>query len=534
MGRVRVLTTVFVGCVALALCTGCSDGQQLPLDDQAADKTSSVQAQEILAETQGFFRARGTDIQYETGPWRLVQEATCYFDADEGSWRNGDAYDYRYDNQGMLVERNLYLSGTLQTTWTWEREDDRDICTIALHQESDENASTRIEMFEDGDTSRRVYYDAAGDVTNAYTTTITVEDGSEHEVFTVEEGDGTVSRTTITDRDERGNTVKSTTYAGDPETSGITGGTQYEYVYDDNGRILDRTEYTQESGVSLLASEQHNWYGEGPERLEIYVHGPLMGTMYEELRLAAYDADGRLVFQRHEHDIMGDKSAPAEELYYLYDEKGNPISIITQELGVTVSKRVLTYDDYGNLISSVEAEYDEDTQEPDFICYNVYEYENADNDERTAAVDVAELEIPQFDSDEDAFSRKGAYFDTWFEDTLDGGWGYWEAQFPDTREGAVEDRTLIISSYYGAASERTLELMTTDAALGDVSSALHMSETSCYCVAVSDDKAWLLSADGARLTVARHGDDQIAVEGVLGDGTELDVMASWTDMDPAA
>ena len=534
MTKAQILKAVLGGCVALVLCTGCSDEQQLPAGDHAVDKVPSVQAQEILSETQGSFRASETDIQYETAPWRLVREATCYFDVDEDSWRNGDAYDYRYDNQGMLVERNLYMSGTLQTTWTWAREDDRDICTVALHQESDENATTRIEMFEDEDTLRQVYYDAVGNIADVYTTEITVEDGLEREVFAAEEEDGTVSRTTITDRDEQGNTIKRMTYAGDPETSEVTDAAQYEYVYDDNGRVLDRTERVLESGVSRLASEQHYWNGKGDSCLALTVEDPLMGTSYSSLRFSVYDEDGRLVFQRHESDAMGNGLEPADELYYSYDDSGNLQSIITQELGVTVSKRVLSYDDYGNLISSVEAEYDEDTRQPDFVRYDVYEYEDADNGERTATVDVEELEIPQFNPDEDGFSHKGAYFDTWFEDTLDGGWGYWEAKFPDAREGAAEDRTLLIGSYYGAANERTLELITSDTALGDVSSALHMSETSCYCVAVSDDEAWLLSTDGARLTVSRHGDDQITVKGVLGDGTELDVMASWIDMNSAA
>lgn len=526
-----------IGGVAIALSaallggalTGCSQGDSgapsvIPTTTPTSAEEESPEAPQSSEEARGVVAAemgRGGTV-YRTGnngyqderEWHLVSETQIQdYPADARDVQT-DTSEYTYDGEGRLVSCVQYGDGAVEREDTWEYGDGATTHTTTNYEKSPEGLVTSV-VTEQGDEGASVEttYDASGAVTQ--TIEVTREENADGYTRTQVRRDasGAVNYTNVRQYDGDGNLLRSTNYEGEPSESPVD--SQYVYSYDEQGRDVDSYSEYPGSEYGSSGGETHTAYAEDGSSMTIDVDD-LEGSVYAGMvTFYVTDADGRTVrgyrnFSPSEESVL----APTNS-YVTYDEKGNPVLVVTEEGGSLVGKRTFNYDEEGNLISSVGAEFD--NGEVEAVTYDLFQYENASTGEKTEVPAIDSLQIPEL-TGEDAELALNRYGDGPL-DRVTYGEGRWEVELEPDEVGA---RYLIIDCTNIVPGQPLILAATThEGGMEAESGSVGHYET------MENGEVLLVTYTGTKLSLSDATEDTVRVRGTLADGTEVDATAQW-------
>lgn len=524
-GVAIALSAALLGCAL----TGCSQGDPgvspvMPSGTSTSAEAGAPEAPQSSEEALSVVAAemgRGGNV-YRTGnngyqderEWRLVSEIQTQDYPVDARDMQTDTSEYTYDGEGRLVSCIQYDDGAVEREDTWEYGDATTTHTTTNYEKSPEGLVTSV-VTERGDEGESVEttYDASGAV--AQTIEVTREENSGGYTRTQERRDssGVVNYTNVSQYDGDGNLLTSTNYEGEPSESSVD--SQYVYSYDEQGRDADSYSEYPGSEYGSSGGETHTAYAEDGSSVTIDADDLESGYYAGMVTFYVTDADGRTVRSYRNFSPFEESVLAPTNCYVTYDEDGNPELIVTEEGGSLVGKRTFSYDEEGNLISSVGAEFD--NGELETVTYDLFQYENASTGERTEIPAIETLQIPEL-TGEDAELALNRYGDGPLDRVVYGE-GQWLTELEPDEFGA---RSLIIDCMSVVPGEPLILVAT----LREGSMAMEHESVGHY-ETMDNGEVLFVSYNGTKLSLSDATEDTVCVHGTLADGTEINATANW-------
>ena len=526
IGSVAItLSLALLGCAL----TGCSQGNSVvqPVTSSGVPASaeegspevpqSSEEALGVVAAEMGrggtVYRTGNTGYQDERA-WRLVSETQIIKDPTDTRGTQTSSSEYAYDSEGRLVGCVQYDDGTVEREESWEYDGSTTTHATTDYEKSPEGLVTKVVTEQgDGGSSKETTYNASGVVTQTVEMIREEDAGGSTRTRVRRDASGVVNYTNVSQYDGEGNLLTSTNYDGELSESPVD--SQYVYSYDEQGRETDSHSEYPGSEYGSSGGETHTAYAEDGSSVTIDVDDLEGGYYAGMVTFYVTDAGGRMVrsyrnFSPSESSVL----APTNS-YAMYDEKGNPALVVTEEGNTLVGKRTFNYDEEGKLISSVGAEYD--NGELEAVTYDLFQYENASTGEKTEVPTIESLQIPEL-TGEDAELALNRYGDGPL-DRLVYGEGRWEVELePDE----ISARYLIIDcTNIVPGQPLILAAMTREGGMAIENESVGHYET------MENGEVLLVTYTGTRLSLSDATEDTVHVRGTLSDGTEVDEAAQW-------
>lgn len=526
MGGIAIaLSLVLAGCAL----TGCSQGDSelpsgMPSGGMASAEGESPEASRSSEEARGValgemgrggavYRLANTGYQ-DDRTWRLVSETQVRDFLTDARDIQTDTSEYAYDDRGRLVSCIQYDDGVVESEDAWEYGDSITARMTTDYEESPEGLVTKVvtEQGDDGE-SLETTYDASGRVTQ--TIEMVREDDADGYTRTRVRRDasGVVKYTNVGRYDAGGNLISSMNYDGEPDENTLR--SQYTYSFDEQDRNTDSSSEYPGYEYGISRGETHTAYAEDGSSVTIDVDGLEGGYYAEIVMMYSADADGRMLrVYRNFSPAESSTAAPANS-YATYDEDGNPTLVVTEMGNTLVAKRTFNYDEEGNLISSVGAEFS--NGELNTVTYNLFQYENASTGEKTEVPTIEKLQIPEL-TGEDAELALNRYGDGPL-DRLIYGEGRWQIELEPDEIGA---RSLILDSMSVVPGQPLILVAT----MHEGGMAVENESVGHY-ETMENGEVLLVTYTGAKLSLSDATEDTVRVRGTLADGTAVDATAQW-------
>ena len=175
--------------------------------------------------------------------------------------------------------------------------------------------------------------------------------------------------------DEHDNVIKSD--PTDSETDGLSYRVCYRYLYDENGNVLKKAAYSKDGSLSSYSLNTYNADGTPKAQVQ-YSHSSSDDLQKKRYLCYEYDSSGNVtnrklyenngdlsvdISYKYKYDSSGNTISKTvennllheiEEKYtYTYDDKGDLVTEKRETPEPFISETHMTYDDNGNVISSV-------------------------------------------------------------------------------------------------------------------------------------------------------------------------------------
>lgn len=482
----------------------------------------SEEAKKVLVAAMGgggFVARTMNDEYWDEREWRLVSESQIHSFLSGLGENQEEKYEYSYDDYGYMVSCTKSDNGVLEREYSWKTEDDITTRVVTDYEKSPEGAVTRMVKEDDGKGgSVETTYDESGAVVQTAEVTHEEDIDGYTQTHVRRDASGVVDFTKVSRYDADGSLLSSRSYDGEP--SDLTLESETTYVHDEQGRDTDS--YSENPGYEYgyANGESHTAYARDGSSVTIDVDGLSGGYYADIVTFTVESPDGRVL--RRYRNLSADEftTVAPENFYALYNEVGNPTLVVSERGNCLASKCSFDYDESGNLISGVEAEFDS-SGELNSVTYYVFQYENVSTGEMTEVPAIESLLVPEL-TGEDAELALNRYGDCPLDRVVYGE-GQWQADIGPDKIGT---RNLVVNCMSIVPGQPLILVATTR----EGGMAIENESVGHY-EAMENGEVLLVTYTGAKLSLSDATEDTVRVSGTLADGTEVNATAKWVPRD---
>lgn len=421
--------------------------------------------------------------------WLLKESAE--YNGNDGVLEESSHRTYEYDDQGRVVSESSISSGAPFSDSTYEYEGEKQIQTLTLYDrtsgEVDTTTQIGTERYEVGGTS---YY--------------------------VEERNGAVSATIVTEKDPAGLSSTSTYYDGEPEDGIVTA--VENIAYDGQGRTLSVIHDGYETSEDDFAwdNRRFSWWLDDGSRAVMTLGGDIPTgesasfALPESVQLDLIDENGLTVFSYYDQDPSNETVLDPIEKYIAYDENGNPTVYIEMQSSVITRKQEFAYDDNGNLLYSAISTWSDDGS-PNTAYFKTYSYENPSTGETTALTDYADVAFPAIDDSD--YALRSETVNTGEASVLPG-------YYSNSDQGAAGEWSLNLELMATSTPGSTGRLVAFQAAASGAAPS-YSSSGQLYIIPLLDGTLVGGSTDGTMVYIAVAGSGAVDAAGRTSGGQEF-------------